>query len=100
MGTQRKEGRKEGRGQNKRVALTASSSLQHLCPCGGGVPGKRKPPRQPGTSQMPSVKAQGPVHPLVKPRKAWNKNERTAHTRASKAPTTPAGEFPGGISIM
>ncbi|TNN47279.1 hypothetical protein EYF80_042545 [Liparis tanakae] len=24
----------------------------HLCPCGGGVPGKRKPPRQPGTSQM------------------------------------------------
>ena len=45
------------------VALTSSSPspppllsspLQHLCPCGGGVPAKRKPPGQPGTSQMVS----------------------------------------------
>lgn len=40
------------------VTLTSSSSpsssLQHLCPCGGGVPEKKKPPGQPGTSQMVS----------------------------------------------
>lgn len=34
--------------------LTTSSSLQHLYPCGGEVPEKRKPPGQPGTSQMVS----------------------------------------------
>lgn len=33
---------------------TSSSSLQHLYPCGGRVPEKRKPLRQPGTSQMVS----------------------------------------------
>lgn len=31
-----------------------SSPLQHLCPCRGGVPAKRKPSGQPGTSQMVS----------------------------------------------
>lgn len=35
--------------------------------------------------RQPGVKAQGPVHPLVKPRKAWNNNERTSHAWASKA---------------
>lgn len=34
--------------------LTSSSSLQHLCPCGGGVPERRKPPGQSATSQMVS----------------------------------------------
>lgn len=36
------------------VTLTSSCSPQHLCPSGGGVPEKRKPPGQPGTSQMVS----------------------------------------------
>lgn len=37
-----------------RSPFTSSSSLQHLCPCRGGVPEKRKPPGQSGTSQMVS----------------------------------------------
>ena len=32
------------------------------------------------------MKALGPVHPLGRPRKAWNNNECTSHASASKAP--------------
>lgn len=60
--------------------LTSSLSLQHLCPCRGGVPEKRKPPGQSATSQMVSKLH---LHYLSSPLPLFLYGQRFTMTRCS-----------------